>query len=243
MCGDYTIAVRHNISYLPGNILENARRLNVNRLYGEALIKTIILLGRAEQYDVIARICPNFAYTSKQEPVLSPGLIKKAVWYLNKASQHQKLDYFALSEFFSNYIDSDKSLIMSVHSLFKDHLDELSNSLREKLEERSYQIDDTSESEEDLSENINFMAIEPSIDNTYILPTLANRNILSVSLLNKYLKLLNSLNKQDEIILLLGNLMKYLTVFNDDDNALSEINKKLIKNGLWNEISQDMLVN
>lgn len=113
--GFFTLAILHNLSQTPtyeayADIIFN---IDVQCLFGEVLIKTLIMLIRAERHDLFSKGTENLAFINESEPRYPVALMKEFLEVLCNSTS-LPVDLVAVSKCFLAFKDDleDKELLM-----------------------------------------------------------------------------------------------------------------------------------
>ncbi|CAG9315179.1 unnamed protein product [Blepharisma stoltei] len=251
--GPFTLGIAYNLSHTPtfDALNEMIYNVDVQSLWGEILIKTLIMLSKAERNDLFSLGTPNLSYIDESEPKFPISLMKEFLNVLCRSSS-LPVDLIAISKCFSYYMDdlSDKELLM-LGSLLRSKWSQIDKPLKKKLEaielkvgsELTRLIDFSESNEVRKALATKYENIYPSIKNVHILEGLAQHRLFIPSVYNKYISLLPRVKEERDLLSIISQMLSSLSVIGFSTNVVNSVNSIIDRYRLWQYISFDSLVN
>ena len=100
--GNYFLPIYYNIKKIPElPAKEIINNIEIQLLYGEALIKTIIMLHRLNDLSLYSKATDNLNFISKSDPLISKDLLNELIQIIVKSISFD-VNYYSISTFFLN---------------------------------------------------------------------------------------------------------------------------------------------
>ena len=246
----YYLPVCYNLGITPDPLSGPMKEsVNVKLLYGEPLVKALILLNRLGEFDLFSKATENLSYSPATAPAISKPLLDELVTSLTKTLA-SKVNYYAASTFIlQNISQFSRAEVSPVFSYFKDKWDQINPQLQERLGKlvEFNSITETliiKESHEARKRLIALKATsEVSSTNTEVLEAMVKHKVLIPSLVSKYLNLTNKIKHEKELLRIISLVLELLSIVGNYRAFLEVIYAQIERYKLWPALSQEDYIN
>lgn len=241
---NYYLSICYNLQKTPKEPLERImENLEISLLYGEVLIKTIIMLCRLNEFSLIDKATFNLGYKSRTDPEISEELMKKLIESLT-ASLYTKVDFYALSTFFiQNAEKISDSQFISLFNYMKDNWNEVNPLFSSKVEKimdygQLNQILMIQTSEISRKKIIDLQKkFEISPQNKLILEIMAKHKVYIHSILVKYINLFNKIKKDQDLLAIVSYILEILSFSTNSRDIVEKVALAIEKFKLWDKLT------
>ena len=248
--GNYFLAICYNLNHIPTiplpTILEN---VEVKYLYGEPLIKTLIMLEKLNDFSLFEQTTSNLNYFSRASPSISKKLLSEFLVLLTN-TLNANIDYYAVSTFFLNHItEFSQAEKYMIFSLLKGKWDQINPLFQSKME-KAIQLSDFNEvlvlheSNESRKKLISMHSqYEVSEKNMLLLEAMIKYKIIFHSSVIKYLNFSSSIKRENDLLKITYLIVELLSITGDYKNLLDSVFYIFDKYKIWPTLSKQDLLN
>ena len=246
----YYLAICYNLRIAPDALSDTIKQsLEVQFLYGEPLVKTIIMLNRLGEFNYLAKATENLNFSASTDPQISKALLGEMISTITK-TMASNVNYYSISTFFySNIAQISKTELSPIFGYLKDKWDQINPQLQEKLSKliEFNNITETLVLNESHEARKRLIALqgtsEVSPTNLAILEAMVKYKLVIPAVVSKYLNLAGKIKQEEQLLRIISLVLELLSIIGNQRSFLDMVYSQIERYKLWPALSQDDYIN
>lgn len=245
----FYLAICYNFQETPEVSNEILQNLDIKALFGEPLIKTLLMLDKKNLLGDFVELTGNLNYSSSSDPEIKNEIFSEFISMFTKTIV-PNLNYYAISTFFSKNIKKiSKEELSMIFSSLKTKWDQINPKFQKELGRlsESSNIDEMLVLNQSLEARMRIIELQKTCEitskNLVILEAMVKHKILLPNVIIKYLNLSHKIKQESELVKIISLVLELLSFTGNHNAFLEIIFTQLEKFRLWPALSQDDLIN
>ncbi|OMJ70022.1 hypothetical protein SteCoe_32111 [Stentor coeruleus] len=256
--GNFYLAIYQTLNWTPENIENTISNLEAKSLFGEPLIKTMIMImiHNIQDSNLILKTSANLNFIPRWQPKISQKLVKDFVKLV--INNVQDINYHAFSSFilenFDAFIEKPSNDtpqnhdLAKIFSFLKNNWEQVNPELQSKLNKTlDFTINEMliMDANAETRKKIGMMQqnIECTYKNLEYLEVLSKHKMFIPSTINRYLNLAESIQKEQDLINMISCILKILSFSGNQKGLFDTVFNLIDKYQSWHFLSLDDLIN
>ncbi|OMJ84997.1 hypothetical protein SteCoe_13768 [Stentor coeruleus] len=254
---NYYFAICYTLNWTPENIDDALSNLEIMSLFGEPLIKTMIMIiDKSQDKNIILKASANLNFNPRSQPKISKELAKYFVKIV--IDSVQDINYYAFSSFilenFDAFIEQNKEIrttnheIVKIFAFLKNNWEQVNPALQNKIDKAMdisineiLIMNTNAESRKKIAEMQS--KIDYTVNNLNFLEALSKHKLFLHQAISKYLHLIGSIRKEQDLVNLISHILKILSFSGNQKGLFDEVYYNIEKYKIWASLSLDDLIN
>lgn len=260
--GNYYFALCHTLNWTPENTENALSNLEVMSLFGEPLIKTIIMMYKIKDPSLILKASANLNFIPRWQPKIRKQDVKEFVKLV--IDSVQDINYYAFSSFilenfdvfiekpnktntFNNDAPVNRELI-EIFAFLQNNWEQVNPALQTKIDKSiNLSINEMliMNANADSRKKIVLMQpkVEYSVKDLAYLEALSKHKLFIYPVIQRYLNLTGLIKEEQDLVNMVSHILKIMSFSGNLKGLLEDVFIKIDRYQIWASLSLDDLIN